>query len=109
MPAGKYAKQYLDDQHLYGDVKDKIIFAKDVKQVLNYVEKEMHRKDSFTKQTYINKRKANKVKVIEEIKLSKPITYKAGATSDKKLAKEWINFLKSNKAKQILKEYQFSV
>ncbi|MCZ2499687.1 molybdate ABC transporter substrate-binding protein, partial [Staphylococcus epidermidis] len=28
---------------------------------------------------------------------------------DKKLAKEWINFLKSNKAKQILKEYQFSV
>ena len=43
----------------------------------------MHRKDSFTKQTYINKRKANKVKVIEEIKLSKPITYKAGATSDK--------------------------
>ena len=70
----------------------------------------MHRKDSFTKQTYINKRKkANKVKVIEEIKLSKPITYKAGATSDKKLAKEWINFLKSNKAKQILKEYQFSV
>ena len=57
MPAGKYAKQYLDDQHLYGDVKDKIIFAKDVKQVLNYVEKEMHRKDSFTKQTYINKEK----------------------------------------------------
>lgn len=55
------------------------------------------------------KEKANKVKVIEEIKLSKPITYKAGATSDKKLAKEWINFLKSNKAKQILKEYQFSV
>ena len=57
VPAGKYAKQYLDDQHLYGDVKDKIIFAKDVKQVLNYVEKEMHRKDSFIKQTYINKRK----------------------------------------------------
>ena len=27
VPAGKYAKQYLDDQHLYGDVKDKIIFA----------------------------------------------------------------------------------
>lgn len=47
----------------------------------------MHRKDSFTKQTYINKRKkANKVKVIEEIKLSKPITYKAGATSDKKIS-----------------------
>lgn len=110
MPAGKYAKQYLDDQHLYGDVKDKIIFAKDVKQVLNYVEKG-NAQEGFVYKTdlYQQKKKANKVKVIEEIKLSKPITYKVGATSDKKLAKEWINFLKSNKAKQILKEYQFSV
>ena len=39
VPAGKYAKQYLDDQHLYNAVKDKIVYAKDVKQVLNYVEK----------------------------------------------------------------------
>lgn len=39
VPAGKYAKQYLDNQHLYSDVKDKIVYAKDVKQVLNYVEK----------------------------------------------------------------------
>lgn len=110
VPAGKYAKQYLDDQHLYGDVKDKIIFAKDVKQVLNYVEKG-NAQEGFVYKTdlYQQKKKANQVKVIEEIKLSKPITYKAGATSDKKLAKEWINFLKSNKAKQILKEYQFSV
>ena len=57
MPAGKYAKQYLDDQHLYGDVKDKIIFAKDVKQVLNYVEKGNAQEGFVYKQTYINKRK----------------------------------------------------
>ena len=31
-----------------------------------------------------------------------------GATSDKKLAKEWMEFLKSDKAKQIIKDYQFS-
>ena len=47
-------------------------------------------------------------KEIEQVKLSKPITYKAGATSEKKLAKEWMKFLKSDKAKKILKEYQFS-
>ena len=82
MPAGKYAKQYLDDQHLYGDVKDKIIFAKDVKQVLNYVEKCTGR-IRLQNRLISTKEKANKVKVIEEIKLSKPITYKAGATSDK--------------------------
>ncbi|PTH09467.1 molybdate ABC transporter substrate-binding protein, partial [Staphylococcus capitis] len=28
--------------------------------------------------------------------------------SEKKLAKEWMKFLKSDKAKKILKEYQFS-
>ena len=39
VPAGKYAKQYLEDNSLYNSVKDKIINAKDVKQVLNYVEK----------------------------------------------------------------------
>ena len=39
VPAGKYAKQYLEDNNLYNSVKDKIINAKDVKQVLNYVEK----------------------------------------------------------------------
>ena len=39
VPAGKDAKQYLDDNKLYDSVKDKIIYAKDVKQVLNYVEK----------------------------------------------------------------------
>ena len=110
VPAGKYAKQYLDNNNLFKEVESKIVYAKDVKQVLNYVEKG-NAQEGFVYKTdlYQQKKKANKVKVIEEIKLSKPITYKAGATSDKKLAKEWINFLKSNKAKQILKEYQFSV
>ncbi|MEJ7245483.1 molybdate ABC transporter substrate-binding protein, partial [Staphylococcus epidermidis] len=28
-------------------------------------------------------------------------------TTDKKLAKEWIDFLKTDKAKDILKKYQF--
>ena len=53
VPAGKYAKQYLDDQHLYNAVKDKIVYAKDVKQVLNYVEKVMLRWDLFIKRISI--------------------------------------------------------
>mgnify|MGYP002723992146 FL=1 len=47
------------------------------------------------------------VKEINEAKLDKPITYEAGATSDKKLAKEWMDFLKSDKAKEILEKYEF--
>lgn len=109
VPAGKYAKQYLEDNNLYNSVKDKIINAKDVKQVLNYVEKG-NAQEGFVYKTdlYNQKKKTDKVKEIEQVKLSKPITYKAGATSEKKLAKEWMKFLKSDKAKKILKEYQFS-
>ena len=53
VPAGKYAKQYLDNQHLYSDVKDKIVYAKDVKQVLNYVEKVILKWDLYMRPIYI--------------------------------------------------------
>ena len=39
VPAGKYGKQYLEENDLWNTVKDKVIYAKDVKQVLNYVQK----------------------------------------------------------------------
>ncbi|ADC86894.1 molybdate ABC transporter substrate-binding protein [Staphylococcus lugdunensis] len=109
VPAGKYAKQYLDDQHLYNAVKDKIVYAKDVKQVLNYVEKG-NAQMGFVYKTdlYTNKQRNDKVNEIKEVELKKPITYKAGATSNSKLAKEWMDFLKSDKAKAILKDYKFS-
>lgn len=109
VPAGKYAKQYLEDNHLYDSVKDKIINAKDVKQVLNYVEKGNAQEGFVYKTDLYNQNKKNdKVKEIKQVKLKKPITYKAGATSNKKLAKEWMEFLKSDKAKKVLKEYKFS-
>ena len=110
VPAGKYAKQYLDNQHLYSDVKDKIVYAKDVKQVLNYVEKG-NTQMGFVYETdlYTNNERTDKVNEIKKADLKKPITYEAGATSDNKFAKEWIEFLKSKKAKDILKEYHFKV
>ena len=110
VPAGKYAKQYLDNQHLYSDVKDKIVYAKDVKQVLNYVEKG-NAQMGFVYETdlYTNNERTDKVNEIKKADLKKPITYEAGATSDSKFAKEWMEFLKSKKAKDILKEYHFKV
>ena len=50
---GKYAKQYLEDQGLYGEVKDNLVYAKDVKQVLNYVEKGNAKWALFMKLIYI--------------------------------------------------------
>ena len=46
----------------------------------------MRNKVLYIKLTYINKIKIDTVKVIK-VELKKPITYKAGATSDSKLAK----------------------
>ncbi len=70
----------------------------------------MRNKVLCIKLTYINKTKKLILwrKVIKEVELKKPITYEAGATSDSKLAKEWMEFLKSDKAKEILKEYHFA-
>ena len=109
VPAGKYAKQYLDNNNLFKEVESKIVYAKDVKQVLNYVEKG-NAKQGFVYKTdlYKQNKKIDTVKVIKEVELKKPITYEAGATSDSKLAKEWMEFLKSDKAKEILKEYHFT-
>ncbi|HAR2869612.1 TPA: molybdate ABC transporter substrate-binding protein [Staphylococcus argenteus] len=109
VPAGKYAKQYLDNNNLFKDVENKIVYAKDVKQVLNYVEKG-NAKQGFVYKTdlYKQNKKIDTVKEIQDIQLKKPITYEAGATSDNKLAKEWMKFLKSDKAKEILKEYHFA-
>ncbi|MBL7564873.1 molybdate ABC transporter substrate-binding protein [Staphylococcus saccharolyticus] len=110
VPAGKNAKQYLDDNNLYDSVKNNVVYAKDVKQVLNYVETG-NAQEGFVYKTdlYNPKKKTDKVKEIEEIKLSKSITYKAGVTSDKKLARDWLKFLKSPKAKKILEEYHFAM
>lgn len=38
VPAGKYAKEVLDNTKLYGDVEDKLVLAKDVKEVLSWVQ-----------------------------------------------------------------------
>ncbi|MFS0865427.1 molybdate ABC transporter substrate-binding protein [Fredinandcohnia sp. 179-A 10B2 NHS] len=38
VPAGKYAKEALENSNLWDRIEDKLIFAKDVRQVLTYVE-----------------------------------------------------------------------
>lgn len=37
VPAGKYAKEVLDNTKLYDNVKDKLVLAKDVKEVLSLI------------------------------------------------------------------------
>ncbi|MCY1565020.1 molybdate ABC transporter substrate-binding protein [Staphylococcus pettenkoferi] len=109
VPAGKYAEKYLKANNLYDKVEPNLVYAKDVRQVLNYVKKGNAQLGYVYKTDLAQDQKNgnSNVKEINEAKLDKPITYEAGATSDKKLAKEWMDFLKSDKAKEILKKYEF--
>ncbi|MBB2507405.1 Molybdate-binding protein ModA [Staphylococcus cohnii subsp. cohnii] len=111
VPAGKYAEQYLKDHQLYEDVKSHLVFAKDVRQVLNYVEKGnaqlgyVYKTDLYQSQ----KNGDSNVKEIQTAELKQPITYKSATISDKKLATAWVEFLKTDEAKEILKKYKFKV
>ena len=109
VPAGKYAEKYLKANNLYDKVEPNLVYAKDVRQVLNYVKKGNAQLGYVYKTDLAQDQKNgnSNVKEINEAKLDKPITYEAGATSDKKLAKEWMDFLKSDKAKEILEKYEF--
>ena len=109
VPAGKYAEKYLKANNLYDKVEPNLVYAKDVRQVLNYVKKGNAQLGYVYKTDLAQDQKNgnSNFKEINEAKLDKPITYEAGATSDKKLAKEWMDFLKSDKAKEILKKYEF--
>src|SRR5699024_4121273 len=111
VPEGKYAEQYLKDHQLYDDVKPHLVFAKDVRQVLNYVEKGnaqlgyVYKTDLYQSQ----KNGDSNVKEIQNAKLKQPITYKSATVSDKKLATAWIEFIKTDEAQEILKKYKFKV
>ncbi|WP_436854750.1 molybdate ABC transporter substrate-binding protein [Staphylococcus caeli] len=109
VPAGKYAEQYLKDNKLFDKVKPNLVYAKDVRQVLNYVEKG-NAQLGYVYKTDLYQSQQNgdsKAKEINTADLKKPIIYKSATTSDKKVAKEWIDFLKTDKAKEILKKYKF--
>lgn len=109
VPAGHYALEYMKKEDLYEGMTSTFVFAKDVKQVLNYVQKE-NAEAGFVYETDLYKgkdKKADNVVKLSDAPLNEPITYRAGLVTDNKEAKEWFDFLKSKEAKEILKEYHF--
>lgn len=110
VPAGKYAKTYLESQGLWEKVQPHLVYTKDVREVLNYVDKGnanygfVYETDLFAGET----QKSN-VEKVTSVQLDKPITYRMGRISDSQESKAWTKFMKSKKAKAILKDYHFEV
>ncbi len=111
VPAGRYAKEVLTNAKIYDRLKPKTVFAKDVRQVLSYVE--LGNVDAGI--VYATDAKiSNKVKVVATApeNTHKPITYPVAAikrTKNPEAAKEFIQFLKSDRATDTFKKYGFQI
>ena len=110
VPAGKYAQEVLDSLKLSKSLEGKFIFAKDVRQVLAYVE---------TGNVEAGMVYSTDVQVSEQVKIIQtapinshsPIIYPVAIIEDSKhpeSAQNFIEFLLSNEAKSVFTKYGFS-
>ncbi|MEM9922635.1 MAG: molybdate ABC transporter substrate-binding protein [Cyanobacteria bacterium P01_D01_bin.50] len=111
VPAGGYAKQVLTSLKIYSQLKPKTVFAKNVRQVLSYVE--LGNVDAGI--VYATDAKiSNQVKVVASApeNTHKPIVYPVAAiqrTQNPETAKEFIQFINSDRAKDAFTKYGFQI
>ena len=109
VPAGKYAQEALTNLKIWDLIEPKFVLAKDVTQVLNYVETGnvdaglVYQSDALG---------STKVKVVAVVPGSsyKPIVYPAGvisATKYKQAAEGFLKYLQSSDAQQVFVNYGF--
>lgn len=109
VPAGKYAKEVLDNTKLYYKVEDKLVLAKDVKEVLSWVQ-QGNAQAGFV---YLSDTQGlDGVQVVYTAKedTHSPINYPIAVLKDSKKqdkAKTFENFLLSNNGQDILQKYGF--
>ncbi|CQR47342.1 Molybdate-binding periplasmic protein precursor [Paraliobacillus sp. PM-2] len=111
VPAGMYAKQALEHVSLFQLLDNKFIYAKDVRQVLHYVETGSVDL-GFVYLT--DKMKSNQVETVEMVDSSwhDPINYPIGIikeTEHKDEAIIFYNFLHGKKAKNIFEAFGFTL
>lgn len=110
VPAGKYAKESLEKTDLWKDVESKVVYAKDVRQVLSYVETGnvaagiVYKTDALV---------SNKVNIVATADpgTHTPIIYPMGIIKDSKNyeeAKDFYSYLQNNDALKVFKEYGFT-
>ncbi|MBD2565154.1 MULTISPECIES: molybdate ABC transporter substrate-binding protein [Nostoc] len=111
VPAGQYGEQVLKKLKLYDQLKPKLVFANNVRQVLAAVESG----NAEAGLVYATDAKiSNKVKVVvaADDKFHSPIVYPIAIIKSSKntsAAKEFVQFLSGSQAKTVLKKYGFIV
>lgn len=111
VPAGKYAEQVFTFYNALDAVKAKTVYAKDVREVLTWVESGnvdagvVYSTDAYT---------SDKVKIVATAAngTHDPIVYPAGVVKASKspvAAKDFVNFLSSAEATAVFEKYGFSL
>jgi molybdate transport system substrate-binding protein len=109
VPAGKYAEETLEKLHLWNELQGKLILAKDVRQVLTYVETNnvdagiVYNTDAI---------QSPNIKIVEHIdpKTHSSIIYPLAVinkTKHEKEAAHFFSFLQSQQAKRIFEKHGF--
>ena len=109
MPAGQYGVESLQNMKLWSAVESKIVYTKDVRQVLTYTETEnvdagiVYKTDALV---------SDKVSVVASANedTHTPIIYPVGVIKDSKHVKEaedFYHFLQSDEAMKVFEKYGF--
>lgn len=109
VPAGQYGKQTLDMLNVWKSIEGKVVYGKDVRQVLTYVETNnvdagiVYKTDALTSQ---------KVKIVATAKedAHDPIIYPVGvikSSTHTKEAKLFYDYLQNDQSMKTLEEYGF--
>ena len=111
VPAGMYANEALENLNLKESLNNKLVYAKDVKEVLAWVASGNADVGFIYKSDAVS---SKEVKIISEIPDNShtPINYVAGViknSTNEDIAKEFEDYLFSNKAQKIFEKYGYIV
>ncbi|WP_157261106.1 molybdate ABC transporter substrate-binding protein [Paenibacillus wynnii] len=109
VPAGQYAQQSLTAKKVWDTLQSKLVFAKDVRQVLTYVETGNADAGFIYKTDALTSKKMRIALTVGDL-VHQAIHYPAGIVKDsehKSEAKDFYNFLQSKEADDIFTSYGF--
>ncbi len=110
VPAGSYAKEVLTDAGIFEQVKSKTVFAKNVRQVLTYVET-ANVDAGIVYSTDAESSDKVKILAVAPANSHSPIVYPVAVIKDSQnptAAKEFVDFLSSKPASEVFEKYGFT-